>query len=408
MTDVPPYANQSENDPSDSHLSEGDFPSAIHSIQDLIKVVSGKDLGDSDRTSDYGFAEKLPFPFPAIVGQHEMKLALILSLINPQIGGVLLIGPRGTGKTTSVRSLIPLLPLVEKSSCFYGCNEDDLLSGGSDAICDDCAQKYAHNQPLTHLEPARLVELPLNAGMDDVLGRLDDNVSSTNPLQLKRGILSKADRNLLLVDEINLLHNDILDAILDASAYGSYTIRRGSLSATLKSRFSMIGTMNPQEGFLRPQILDRFGLRVFANSLETVNERYLAYQRSQTYRSYPYLLIKNFEEDTHKLAEDIANAQQLVTQMNIPEEIAKLGIELITNLKIPSIRAEISLFEAAKAHAAADNREQVTLTDLEAVAVMSLRMRTSHAAMMDNTERESEDLKIKNAMQTIFKGTPTS
>ncbi len=408
MNDSPSTANNSEKFPSDDHPSEGVFPSTINSIKDLINIVSGKDLADTERGSEYGFAEKLPFPFSAIVGQHEMKLALILSLINPMIGGVLLIGPRGTGKTTAVRSLIPLLPMVEKSSCFYGCTEDDVLSGGTDAICDDCAQKFAMNQPLTHLEPSRLVELPLNAEIDDVIGRLDDTLQPTNPLQFKRGILSKADRNLLLVDEINLLHNDILDAILDASAYGSYTVRRGSLSATLKSSFSMIGTMNPQEGFLRPQILDRFGLRVFANSLDTVNERYLAYQRSQIYRSYPYLLIKDFEEDTHKLAEDIANAQRLVGQMFIPEDIAKLGIELITSLKIPSIRAEISLFEAAKAHAAADNRDRVNLVDLQAVAGIALRMRNSPAAMTNDTERENEDLTIQTAMQSIFKLETTS
>jgi magnesium chelatase subunit I len=408
MNDSPPTANKSDTPPSDAKPSEGVFPSSINSIKDLIKMVSGKDLNESDRASDYGFAEKLPFPFSAIVGQHEMKLALILSLINPMIGGVLLIGPRGTGKTTAVRSLIPLLPMIEKSSCFYGCTEDDVLSGGTDAICDDCAQKFAHNQPLTHLESARLVELPLNAEINDVIGSLDDTLLPTNPLQFKRGILSKADRNLLLVDEINLLHNDILDAILDASAYGSYTVRRGSLTATLKSRFSMIGTMNPQEGFLRPQILDRFGLRVFANSLDTVNERYLAYQRSQTYRSYPYLLIKDFEEDTQKLAEDIANAQRLVGQMSIPEDVAKLGIELITSLKIPSIRAEISLFEAAKAHAAADNRDKVTILDLQAVAGIALRMRISPSAMTNDTERENEDLNIQTAMQSIFRLETTS
>ncbi len=408
MSDSPSRANQSDMPPSDDNPSEDVFPSSINSIKDLIKMVSGKDLSESDRVSDYGFAEKLPFPFSAIVGQHEMKLALILSLINPMIGGVLLIGPRGTGKTTAVRSLIPLLPMVEKSSCFYGCTEDDVLSGGTEAICEDCAQKFAHNQPLTHMEPARLVELPLNAEINDVIGSLDDTLLPTNPMQFKRGILSKADRNLLLVDEINLLHNDILDAILDASAYGSYTVRRGSLTATLKSRFSMIGTMNPQEGFLRPQILDRFGLRVFANSLDTVNERYLAYQRSQTYRSYPYLLIKDFEEDTQKLAGDIANAQRLVGQMSIPEDVAKLGIELITSLKIPSIRAEISLFEAAKAHAAADNRDRVTMLDLQAVAGIALRMRTSPTAMTNDTERENEDLNIQSAMQSIFKLETTS
>jgi magnesium chelatase subunit I len=401
-----------ENDPSVSNQEAGDRSSinaeqpaslpTINSIQDLINVVSGKSQFDSNLASDYGFAEKIPFPFSAIVGQQEMKLALILSLINPAIGGVLLIGPRGTGKTTAVRSLIPILPMVEKSSCFYGCTEDDLLSGGIDAICKDCAQKYAKGEPLTHLEPARLVELPLNATIDDVIGSLDEPTSMPGPQKMKRGILTKADKNALLIDEINLLHDDILNAILDASAYGSYSIRRGSLSATMKSRFSMIGTMNPQEGDLRPQILDRFGLRVFARSLATVDERYLAYQRSQLYHAYPHLLINDYEEETMKLADDIANAQRMVTQMEIPERIARAGIALITSLKIPSIRAEISLFEAAKAHAAADNRDLVTEEDLKSVAVIALRMRNSHAAMQDESALEIEDAMIQSAMQSIF------
>lgn len=374
----------------------------INSIKDLIKVVSGKDQDDPTLISDYGFAEKVPFPFSAIVGQQEMKLALVLSLINPAIGGVLLIGPRGTGKTTAVRSLIPLLPMVEKSSCFYGCTEDDLISGGTDAICEDCAKKYARNEPLTHLEPARLVELPLNATIDDVIGSLNDTSSTITAQKIKRGILAKADKNVLLIDEINLLHNDILDAILDASAYGSFTVRRGDFSATMKSRFSMIGTMNPQEGELRPQILDRFGLRVFARSLNSVDERYLAYQRSQIYRSYPHLLNKDYQEETEKLATDIAHAQFMVTQMQIPENIARQGIALITALKIPSIRAEISLFEAAKAHAAADNRELVTEEDLKSVAVIALRMRNSHAAMQDDETLEKEDAAIQSAIESIF------
>ena len=389
--------------PSDQNQYLDPVPvSGINSIKDLIKVVTGKDLEDTKPSADYGFADKLAFPFSAIVGQQEMKLALILSLINPLIGGVLLIGPRGTGKTTSVRSLVQLLPMVEKSSCFYGCTEEDLLSGGTDAVCSDCAQKYARNEPLTHMESMRLVELPLNATIDDVIGQLDDNLPPDHPMRFKRGILTRADKNILLVDEINLLNDEILDAILDASAYGSYTVRRGSLSATMKSRLTMIGTMNPQEGMLRPQILDRFGLRVFARSLSSVDERLLAYQRSQIYRSYPHHVIKEFEEETSKLAGDIANAQRLVEGMEISDSIAKAGIALITELKIPSIRAEISLFEAAKAHAAADNRNIVTEDDIKAVAVISLRLRNSISPSIDESILDEEDQKIQTAIETIF------
>jgi magnesium chelatase subunit I len=402
MSEQEPRFPESDFSSNPNQYGEPVAVSGINSIKDLIKVVTGKDLEDTTPATDFGFADKLAFPFSAIVGQQEMKLSLILSLINPLIGGVLLIGPRGTGKTTSVRSLVPLLPMVEKSSCFYGCTEEDLLSGGTEAVCSDCAQKFARNEPLTHMEPMRLVELPLNAAIDDVIGQLDDNLAPDHPMRFKRGILTRADKNILLVDEINLLHDEILDAILDASAYGTYTVRRGSLSATMKSRFSMIGTMNPQEGMLRPQILDRFGLRVFARSLSSVDERLLAYQRSQIYRSYPHHVIREFEEETSKLAADIANAQRLVQDMDIPDAIAKAGIALITSLKIPSIRAEMSLFEAAKAHAAADNRGEVTEEDIKAVAIISLRMRNAVSSTIDESVLDQEDQKIQSAIDNIF------
>jgi magnesium chelatase subunit I len=149
-----------------------------------------------------------------------------------------------------------------------------------DAVCPDCAQKFGQGDPLTKFEKVSLVELPLNATLEDVVGGLDPRAKANSRLQLKRGILSRADRNLLYVDEVNLLTDQIVDAILDAAAQGQYTVRRGAMSATYRSNFTLIGSMNPEEGHLRPQIMDRFGLRVVVKGLETKEDRLEAYQRT--------------------------------------------------------------------------------------------------------------------------------
>ncbi len=245
---------------------------SVRSLRELIDLVSGRRMSDTSSQGEAGLADPVPFPFLALVGQMEMKLALLLSLINPALGGVLLSGPRGTGKTTAVRSLLELLPDVVRSKCFYGCLPEDIEAGGIDAVCPDCARRYAEGQPLTMTDRTCLVELPLNATLEDVVGGLDERALIHERVRLKRGILAHADRNVLYVDEINLLSDEIINAILDASAQGLYTVRRGPVAATYNSRFILIGTMNPEEGRLRPQIMDRFGLRVIVRGLSDPEE----------------------------------------------------------------------------------------------------------------------------------------
>ena len=212
----------------------------IRSLKDLIDRVSGKDIPPFEHEIDSGLADPIAFPFLAIVGQYEMKLALSLVLINPLIGGVLLIGPRGTGKTTAVRSLIDILPHVEISNCYYGCLPEDIESGGFEAICPDCAEKYSKGISLTKTEHVHLVELPLNAELENVIGGIDERHLIHHRMRLKRGILASADKNILYIDEVNLLSDEIINAILDAAAMGKYTIRRGPVSATYRSKFSLI------------------------------------------------------------------------------------------------------------------------------------------------------------------------
>jgi len=349
---------------------------SFRSLKELVDYVSGKTLAPTQ--SDEGrISETLPFPFLAIVGQKQMKLALLLSLINPNIGGVLLIGPRGTAKTTAVRSLLDLLPQVERSTCNYGCTPEDIEVGGMDAVCPDCAKKYAEGRPLTAPDLVRLVELPLNARLEDVIGGIDERAAVHERLRIRRGILAQADQNLLYIDEINLLNDDIVDSILDAAAQGSYTVRRGPVSATYRARFVLIGSMNPEEGRLRPQILDRFGLRVTVRGLEEPDERLEVYRRVQAYRTNPREMITQFADAMNAAKDEIKLARERVKQVQIPDEAARSAIGLIQKMGIDSLRAEITWFESARAYAAADDRAEVTPDDLKIVAPLALRLRRS-------------------------------
>jgi magnesium chelatase subunit I len=393
---VNPRPIEKESQPESESVTE------FHSLKDLLDRVTGRDRPAPESVEESGIAEALPFPFLAIVGQREMKLALLLALINPAIGGVLLIGPRGTGKTTAVRSLVDLLPLVPKSLCYYGCMPEDIEIGGMDAVCLDCAKKYAEGQSLVKLDKVRLVELPLNARLDDVVGGLDERASIHDRVRLKRGLLAQADRNLLYVDEINLLSDDVVDALLDASSQGSYTVRRGPMSATYWSRMVLIGSMNPEEGRLRPQIQDRFGLRVVVHGLHDASERLDAYRRVHGYLSNRRRTIAEYEEETDYARSEIQTARELVQKVTLPDDVAQKGLEIIHQLKIDSLRAEITLFEAARAHAAADARQSVTIDDVSQVALMALRLRRSGFIANYFEQQRAEDEEILNIQNTVL------
>jgi magnesium chelatase subunit I len=366
----------------------------VRSLRELIDRVTGKGIPMPREREEAGLAEVMPFPFLALVGQKEMKLALLLALINPNVGGVLLIGPRGTGKTTAVRSLVDLLPDVPRSLCYYGCMPEDVESGGIDAVCPDCARKYAEGEPLARMDRVRLIELPLNARLEDVVGGIDERAAVHHRMRLRQGILAQADRNILYVDEVNLLDDDVVNALLDAAAQGSYTVRRGPVSATYWSRFILIGSMNPEEGRLRPQIQDRFGLRVVVRGLEEAQERLLAYRRVQAYQVNPRQAIAEFSDETTLARDEIQSAHATLPQISLPDDVARKGLELIDELDIDSLRAEITLFEAARAHAAADGRTAVGIEDIRTVAPMALRLRRS--SFMDEyfNQQQAEESEI--------------
>ena len=342
---------------------------------------------------DAGLADQRPYPFLAIVGQIEMRIALMLSVINPAVGGVLLIGPRGIGKTTAVRSLTGILPDIEVSDCDEGILPYELQSDNARFLYPDCYEKYQSGQSISHFESVKLVELPLNARLEDVVGGINERLAiQQQRVRLEKGILAHADNNLLYVDEVNLLDDDIVDAILDAAAQGTYTVRRGAMSGTFRSRFVLIGSMNPEEGRLRPQILDRFGLRVNVRGLMTKEDRLEVYKRVRMYRETPSQFIRLWETATSATREEIILARELLKETVLDDDAIALGLSLVQKLDIDSHRAEYTMFEAARAHAAADGRDKANILDVRAVAPMALRQRRSQFMVsFFNSQREEDD-----------------
>lgn len=368
--------------------------------QSGARAVLAEDIPDT------GIADQRPYPFLAIVGQIEMRVALMLSVINPAVGGVLLIGPRGIGKTTAVRSLTGILPDIEVSDCEEGVLPHELQSENARFLYPDCFEKYHSGQSISHFEPVKLVELPLNARLDDVVGGINERVAiQQQRVRLEKGILARADNNLLYVDEVNLLDDEIVDAILDAAAQGTYTVRRGAMSGTFRSRFVLIGSMNPEEGRLRPQILDRFGLRVNVRGLMTHQERLEVYNRVRMYRETPTRFLREWEPATTATRDEIILARELLKETSISHEALDLGLSLVQKLDIDSHRAEYTMFEAARAHAAADGRDVAGTQDIRAVAPMALRQRRS-AFMVNffNTQREEDD-QIRMYVDELSKAT---
>ncbi len=367
-------------------------------LLEILKQRSARTLLDSTQAPEVVSADLPAFPFLAMVGQVEMKTALLLSVINPAIGGVLLIGPRGTGKTTAVRGLVDLMPPVRRSLCPYGCEEEAAETWGLDALCPDCAARMARGEELTGLERMRFVELPLNARLEDVVGGINERLAvEQQRVRLERGILAHAHRNLLYVDEVNLLDDVIVDAILDASAQGRVVVRRGPLSALYPSSFVLVGSMNPEEGPLRPQIQDRFGLRVLVDGLADPGERLEVYRRVRLFREHPHRLAASLATETVSFAEGIWRARELLPSVQLSAEAESLALEMVRSLQIASHRAEITALEAARACAAADERTVATAEDVALVAPMAMRQRRSDFMEQYFEAARAEDSEIQEA-----------
>jgi magnesium chelatase subunit I len=333
------------------------------------------------------------YPFPALVGQAELKLALLLALINPAIGGVLLEGPYGVGKTTAVRSLLDLLPPVTRPVCRHGCTPDD------EAICPACRERLNRGEALVVAEPMRLIELPLNARLEDVVGGVNERVAlEQRRVLLEPGVLAVAHGNLLYIDEVNLLDPVVVDAILDAAAQGRTFVRRGAMVRLFPSQFVLIGSMNPEEGRLRPQILDRFGLRVWTPPLAAGAERLEATRRARAYRVDAAAFRDSYRAEIAELAQTVDRARRALATIQPSEEAEMLAVDLVGALHIPSHRAEIVLLEAARAHAALHGHASASPGDVTRIAPMVLRQRRSAAIDAEAERVAQEDAAIRQAI----------
>jgi magnesium chelatase subunit I len=342
-----------------------------------------------------------PYPFAALVGQPDLKLALLLALINPAIGGVLLEGPYGVGKTTAVRALLDLLPPVERALCEHGCTVEDEA-----ALCPACHERLVHGEPLTVHEPMRLIELPLNARLEDVVGGINERVAlEQGRVLLEPGVLAVAHGNVLYVDEVNLLDGALATAILDAAAQGRTFVRRGAMVRLFPSKFVLIGSMNPEEGRLRPQLLDRFGLRVWVAPLSDSAERLEAAHRACAYRMDPASFQAEYAAQTTALTHTVAAARARLPQVRLEAGAEHSAIALVTTLNIPSQRAEIVLLEAARAYAALHARSQATEEDVQRLATLALRGRRSQALEAEALRVTDEEAEIRAMLSRLYAST---
>jgi magnesium chelatase subunit D len=312
------------------------------------------------------------YPFSAIVGQEQMKKALILNAINPRIGGVLIKGEKGTAKSTAARALAHLLPARQVvEGCIFGCDPSD-----KKALCLDCQKKGVDLTTTTaHM---RVIELPISATEDKVVGSLDiEHALKKGEKKFEPGILAQANRNILYVDEVNLLNDHIVDVLLDAAAMGMNFIEREGVSYVHPSAFILIGTMNPEEGELRPQLLDRFGLCVDIEGIHDANTRVEVIRRRQKYDDSPEEFIPTWESAEQELRDRIVRAQQLLPQVTVSDEMLRMIAQICIDMAVDGHRADITMMKTAATIAAYNGRNTVNDEDVRdaAALVLSHRMR---------------------------------
>lgn len=311
------------------------------------------------------------YPFCGIVGQEEMKRALILNVINPQIGGVLIRGEKGTAKSTAVRALAEVLgERKEIEGCRFSCDPLD-----ASFWCEECRAKTHHTEKNGKM---RVIDLPVSATEDRVVGTLDiEHALKCGEKQFEPGILASANRNILYVDEVNLLDDHIVDVLLDAAAMGVNSIEREGISFSHPSRFLLVGTMNPEEGDLRPQLIDRFGLVVDVKGEKEVANRMEVVKRRLAFEMNPQEMISQYDLKQKELQEWIQRGRENIQNITYSERCLEIAAKIAIKLEVDGHRADITLIKTAMANAAYAGRTTVNQEDLMMAAKLSLphRMR---------------------------------
>ena len=314
-------------------------------------------------------------PFTAIVGQEKMKKALILNAINPRIGGVLIRGEKGTAKSTAVRALAELLPEIEViNGCPFNCNPYD-----EGEMCDLCYAKKTNGEDLeVVMRRMWVVDLPLGATEDRVVGSIDVEKAIKEGIKaLEPGILAAANRGILYIDEVNLLDDHVADVILDSAAMSINVVEREGVSVSHPSKFILVGTMNPEEGEIRPQLLDRFGLQASVESIDDVEKRVEIVKQVGSFERDPGKFRKMFIGKQKGLRERIVQAKQIVDEVEISDDLLKITADTCIKLGVRTHRAEIVIDRTAKTIAALEGRKKVTFEDIKEAMELALphRMR---------------------------------
>ena len=315
------------------------------------------------------------YPFSAIVGQETMKLALLLNAVNPGISGVLIRGERGTGKSTAVRALARLLPAQRViDGCHYGCNPDE-----RESWCADCIERAKDGPMPVATRRMRVVDLPINASEDRVVGTIDlEAALKEGSRRFEPGVLAEANRNILYVDEVNLLDDHIVDVLLDAAAMGVNIVEREGVSVSHPSRFILVGTMNPEEGELRPQLLDRFGLCVDVEGIRDLEQRVAIVEQRARWEDDPGQFYLEHEAAEDGVRSRIREAIDTFPEVGLPREILRLIAQLSVALEVDGHRADLVCARAAQAKAAYDSAGEVSIGHVTEVAEMvyAHRLRT--------------------------------
>ncbi|NTW00459.1 MAG: magnesium chelatase ATPase subunit I [Oscillochloris sp.] len=363
------------------------------------EILETPPQASTNGTAPASIAAVPPYPFTAIVGQAELKLALMLCVVNPTIGGVMVMGHRGTAKSTAVRALAAMLPPIKAiSGCAYSCAPDRPAG-----LCDRCTNtsdpKKAAPKPTAITIPVPVVDLPLGATEDRVCGTLDIERALTQGVQaFAPGLLARANRGFLYIDEVNLLEDHLVDVLLDVAASGTNVVEREGISIRHPARFVLVGSGNPEEGDLRPQLLDRFGLHARIVTITDVEERVEIVRRRRSYDADPFAFADAWEKETAKLQRKIKAAQKRLLDVVLPDPVLYKIAELCVKLEIDGHRGELTLSRTATSLAALEGHNEVTLEDVRRITILALR----HRLRKDPLETQDDAVRIERAVDEVL------
>ena len=333
---------------------------------------------------------RLVFPFTAIVGQEEMKLALLLNVIDPKIGGVMIMGDRGTGKSTTIRALADLLPEIDVVA------DDPFNSDPNepDEMNSDNAQTRVSVK-----KKVPMVDLPLGATEDRVCGTIDiEKALSEGVKAFEPGLLAKANRGILYVDEVNLLDDHLVDVLLDSAASGWNTVEREGISIRHPARFVLVGSGNPEEGELRPQLLDRFGMHAEIRTVKEPTLRVEIVEQRADFDQNPQEFLHKYQTDQEAMQEKIVMAQELLPKVEMDYDQRVKISQVCSELDVDGLRGDIVTNRAAKAIAALEGRNEVTVDDIRRVITLCLR----HRLRKDPLESIDSGSKVEKVFSRIF------